>query len=56
VEAGSGKHHFDYGTELRLERLRYSIDTLLDDIWEHPVTAEMLKKAAPDMCENPMIK
>jgi alpha-L-rhamnosidase len=56
IEAGSGKYHFDYETKLSLARQRYSMDTPLGDIWEHPAAAELIKRASPEMYDNPMIK
>jgi alpha-L-rhamnosidase len=56
VAAGSGNHHFEYDTSLRLERQRYSMNTLLGAIWKHPVAAEMIQRANPEMYNNPMIQ
>jgi alpha-L-rhamnosidase len=56
IETGSGSHHFAYDTDISLERSRYTMDTMLGEIWEHPVTVEMIKKAVPEMYGNPMIQ
>jgi alpha-L-rhamnosidase len=56
IETGSGKHHFAYDTNISLERQRYTLDTMLGEIWEHPVAAAMIKRAVPEMYENPMIQ
>jgi hypothetical protein len=29
---------------------------MLGEIWEHPVAAAMIKRAVPEMYENPMIQ
>jgi alpha-L-rhamnosidase len=56
IEAGSGSHHFAYDTDINLDYQRYTMGSLLGDIWENPIAAEIIKKAAPEMYENPMIK
>ena len=55
-ETGSGRHHFEYEADINLEQARYTTDTPLGEIWEHPVAAKMIQQAAPDLYNNPMIK
>jgi alpha-L-rhamnosidase len=56
ITAGSGSHHFAYDTDINLDLQRYTMNSLLGDIWENPAAAEIIKKEAPEMYENPMIK
>jgi alpha-L-rhamnosidase len=56
ITAGSGSHHFAYDTTINLDIQRYSMNSLLGDLWENPAAVEIIKKAAPEMYENPMIK
>jgi hypothetical protein len=32
------------------------MNSLLGDLWENPAAAELIKQAAPEMYDNPMIK
>jgi alpha-L-rhamnosidase len=53
---GSGVHHFEYPTEMKLEYNRYSMDSTLGELFDNPVAIGILKQYAPDIADNPMVK
>ncbi len=53
---GSGTYHYEYDTETRLEQDRYTMETLLRVMLEHPAAQSILKQVMPEMLENPMIE
>ena len=56
LELGSGTYHFEYATETHLEQDRYTIDTLLRVMLQHPAAQPILQQYMPDMLDNPMIQ
>ena len=56
VEVGSGSYNFEYETETKLERNRFSTDSTLKEILDEPVAKEILNQYAPDMINHPMIE
>lgn len=56
VEVGSGSYIFEYDTETKLERDRFSMDSTLKEILDEPVAMEILNQYAPDMINHPMIE
>lgn len=56
VEVGSGSYNFEYETETKLERNRFSTDSTLKEILDEPVAMEILNQYAPDMINHPMIE
>ena len=56
VELGSGSHHFEYATETRLEQDRYTLETALHVMLDHPVGRAILEQYMPEMVDNPMIQ
>ncbi len=53
---GSGVYHYEYPTETRLEQDRYTLETLLRVVLEHPVAKPILEQYMPQMLDNPMIE
>ncbi len=53
---GSGNYHYEYATETRLEQDRYTLETLLRVMLEHPAAQPMIRQYMPQMLENPMIQ
>jgi alpha-L-rhamnosidase len=56
IETGSGIHHFNYTADISLERLRYTMDTQLGEIWAQPAAVKILQETAPELYNNPMIQ
>lgn len=56
VTLGSGKYRYAYATETELETERYSMETPLHVVLNHPAAVSILKKAAPEMLTNPMLE
>ncbi len=53
---GSGSYHYEYPTGTRLEQDRYTLETLLRVVLEHPVAKPILEQYMPQMLDNPMIE
>lgn len=53
---GSGNYHYEYATETKLEKDRFSMDSTLKQIVAEPLAVEMFNQAAPGMLDGPMIK
>ncbi len=53
---GSGSYHYEYGTETRLEQDRYTLETPLHVMLDHPVAQPIIKQYMPEMVDNPMIQ
>lgn len=53
---GSGTYHYEYATETTLEQSRYTMDTTLHIVLEHPAAQVILRQYAPEMLENPMLE
>ena len=53
---GSGSYHYEYPTGTRLEQDRYTLETLLRVMLEHPVAKPILEQYMPQMLDNPMIE
>lgn len=53
---GSGSYHYEYATETRLEQERYSLETALHTVLEHPAARAVLQQYAPEMLDNPMLQ
>lgn len=54
-EVGSGNYHFEYTTELELEKPRFSMSTTLGELINHPIARAMFEEHMPGMADNPMI-
>jgi alpha-L-rhamnosidase len=52
---GSGSYHYEYPTELLLEKERYSMDSTMGEILQNPLSLPMLEKHIPGFASNPMI-
>ena len=50
---GSGSYHYEYATETSLEIDRYSLETPLHIILEHPAAQAIFRQYAPEFLENP---
>ena len=55
-ELGSGKYHFAYATETDLRQGRYSLETPLRVMLEHPAARPLVEQYMPQMLDNPMIE
>ena len=53
---GSGSYHYEYATETSLEIDRYSLETPLHIILEHPAAQAIFRQYAPEFLENPMLE
>lgn len=53
---GSGRYHYEYATDTRLEQSRYSMNTTLHVVLEHPAAQTIMRQYAPEMLENPMME
>ena len=53
---GSGSYRYEYATETSLEIDRYSLETPLRVIMEHPVAQAIFRQYAPEFLENPMLE
>lgn len=56
LEVGSGVYDYEYNTETSLAVERYSMDSTLGELLEHPEAARMFNQMAPGMLDNPMIQ
>lgn len=56
LEVGSGCWHYEYDTETKLERDRFSMDTTLGELVQEPKAVEMFNQCIPGMLEGPMIQ
>lgn len=53
---GSGQYHYEYPTATDLRLDRYTMETPLHIIMEHPVARAILAQYAPEFLENPMLE
>ena len=53
---GSGSYHYEYPTETDLMKDRYTMETPLHVIMEHPVARAIFAQYAPEFLENPMLE
>ena len=53
---GSGSYHFAYPTETDLRQGRYTLETPLHVLLQHPAAQPLLQQYMPGMAENPMIE
>ena len=51
---GSGRYHYEYGTESTFEKERYDYDSLFGDLMENPVGSQLLNQYAKELMENEM--
>lgn len=56
LEVGSGDYHFEYETNLELEKPRYSMSTTLRELLETPKSRVLMDEHVPGMADNPMIE
>lgn len=56
LSVGSGDYHFEYETELTFENERYSMDSTLNELLEHPVARKMFSDEAPELAESGFIR
>lgn len=56
LEIGSGSYHYEYETTTRLEQDRYTMETLLRVMLQHPAAQPIIRQYMPDMLDNPMIQ
>lgn len=55
-ELGSGKYHFAYETQTDLRQGRYSLESSLQVMLEHPTAQPLIRQYMPQMLDNPMIE
>ena len=53
---GGGSYHYEYPTETDLMKDRYTMETPLHVIMEHPVARAIFAQYAPEFLENPMLE
>ncbi|MBO6158379.1 MAG: family 78 glycoside hydrolase catalytic domain [Firmicutes bacterium] len=53
---GSGSYHYEYPTETRLEMDKYTLETVLKVVLEHPAAQPLLRQYMPELLDNPMIQ
>lgn len=53
---GSGRYHYEYATATRLEPDRYTLETPLHTLLEHPAAQIFFQQNAPEMLHNPMLQ
>ncbi len=56
ITLGSGVYHYEYETETRLEQDRYTMETLLRVMLDHPAAQPIIRQYMPQMLDNPMIE
>ena len=56
VALGSGSYHYEYDTKTRLEQDRYTLETPLHVMLDHPVAQPIMQQYMPEMVDNPMIQ
>lgn len=56
ITLGSGVYHYEYETETRLEQDRYTMETLLRVMLDHPTAQPIIRQYMPQMLDNPMIE
>jgi alpha-L-rhamnosidase len=52
---GSGVYHYEYATDLVLEKERYSMDSTFGELLQNPLTIPILEQYMPGIADNPMI-
>lgn len=55
-ELGSGTYHFEYPTQTDLAQGRYTMDTTLRTMMEHPAARAVMAQYMPQMLDNPMLE
>ena len=53
---GSGSYHYEYATETNLLKNRYTMETALHTIMDHPVARAIFAQYCPEFLENPMLE
>lgn len=56
ISVGSGTYHYQYETETKLEKERFSMDSTLQQILDEPLSVEMFNQMVPGMLDGPMIQ
>ena len=56
LELGSGTYHYEYETETHLEQDRYTMETVLRVMLDHPAAKPIIEQYMPEMLNNPMIE
>lgn len=56
ITLGSGTYHYEYETETKLEKDRFSMDSTLQQILDEPLAVEMFNQMVPGMLDGPMIQ
>ncbi len=53
---GSGTHHWEYATATNLAAERYTMESTLRTVMDHPITRPILEQYAPEFLSNPMME
>lgn len=53
---GSGRYHYEYDTHTRLEQDRYTMETPLHTVLDHPAARAVFAQYAPEMLTSPMMQ
>ena len=53
---GSGTHHWEYATATDLAAERYTMESTLRTVMDHPITRPILEQYAPEFLSNPMME
>lgn len=56
IRLGSGAYHYAYPTETRLEKERYTLESTLKTMLQHPAARPLLEQYMPGMADNPMLQ
>lgn len=56
ITLGSGEYHYEYTTQTRLEKERYSLETPLRVMLTHPAARPLMDQYMPGMADNPMLE
>lgn len=56
INLGSGSYHYEYATQTRLEKDRYTLESPLKTMLQHPAARPLMDQYMPGMTENPMLQ
>lgn len=56
IHLGSGSWHYSYPTETKLEKERYTLESSLKTMIQHPAARPLLDQYMPGMTDNPMLQ
>ena len=56
IALGSGSYHYEYETQTKLELDRYTLETPLRVIMNHPAARPLIQQYMPQMLDNPLLE